>query len=190
MSIPLGDMRNGFALKLPSWKRPRNFKAFNFRQIEQRHHESLTYPHKKMELQQDIWLIIINVRPITALNRSDSLSAKGAMCVERLQGSMWPFWNEEIRNDEWMVRCSDWAGNTPEGLLFVPIWSPALSVLPSFSGSLWIDHLGLFINVHQVLECQHNEKSVRYKGDFILDKEKKGILLIFELEKSSYWLIL
>lgn len=82
-----------------------------------------------------------------------------------------------------MVRCYDWVGNTPEGLLFIPVWSPALSVLPSLAGSLWIDHLGLFINVHQVLECQQNEKGVRYKGDCVLDKEEKRNLVHFWARK-------
>lgn len=61
----------------------------------------LTYPHKKLEFQQDIWLIIINVRPITALNRNSSLSAKGAMCVEMIAGQHVAIL--EWRNKKWRM---------------------------------------------------------------------------------------
>ena len=46
------------------------------------------------------------MRPITALNKNGSLSAKGAMCMGMIAGQCVagchgnrPFWNEEINND-------------------------------------------------------------------------------------------
>lgn len=93
-----------------------------------------------------------------------------------------PFWNEEISNDGWMVKCSDWVDNTPEGLIFfLPIWSPVLWVLPSLSGNLWVDHFGLFINVHQVIEMSAKWKRTwgRTESVLYLGLRKKRILLIF-----------
>lgn len=128
---------------------------------------SLLHTLIKIEFQQDIWEIIINVKPVTALNKNGSRCAKVAMCMETIAGprvagchGRRPFWNEEISSDGWKVKCSDWVDNTPEGLIFfLPIWSPVLRVLPNLSGNFWVDHFGLFINVHYVIECQQQEKS-------------------------------
>lgn len=65
------------------------------------------------------------MRPITALSKNGILSAKGAMWMDTIaeqdvagcHGKQ-PFWNEEISNDGWIVKCSDWVDNTPEGLIF------------------------------------------------------------------------
>lgn len=117
------------------------------------------------------------MRPITALNKNSHLPAKGAMCMEMIaqqlmagcQGKR-PSWKEEISNDGWMVKCSDWVDNTPEGLIFfLPIQSLALWILPSVSGNLWNDHFGLLMNTQQVTEYKQNDKGFEIERENVLN---------------------